>query len=925
MASLDSDSYAAAGEPLSGLSLDEVQQRIDAGQVNVNMELKTKSVRELIIENTLTLFNLINVILAVLVIITGSFKNLTFLLIVILNTGIGIFQSLRSKRMVDKLTLLVSKRAHVIRGGEESEIDLEQIVKDDIVRLGRGDQIPADAVVVQGEAQVNESLLTGESDLIRKVPGSHLMSGSFVDSGVVCARVEHVGADNYVARINNEAKYVKKVNSEIMNALNAIVRFASAIMLPLGIALFLSSAYESYARWAAAAGGSAASILTWLFSGSAAWGEVSAAILSTVGALLGMIPQGLVLLTSSVLAIATFRLARRNVLAQQLYCIETLARVDVLCLDKTGTITSGRMEVEGVYAVGDDGQAVPLADIEPERAAGIDAALAGIARATSADANETCRAILDYYAKRTSGELQALAVVPFSSTKKWSGASFAEGAYIMGAAQFCLPERAFGVVRDAVFALAETCRVLVIAKVDGFTDEGDMIGEAEPIGFVTIRDEIRSSAADTIRYFCQQGVTLNVISGDDPRTVSSIAKVVGVPGAESYVDATSLDTPAKIEAAIDRYHVFGRVTPQQKRELVVALKERGHTVAMTGDGVNDVLALKEADCSVAMAAGSDAARNVAEIVLVDNDFASMPEVVAEGRRSINNLQRSAALFLTKTLFSMGLAALCIFFPPYPFQPITMTVINFFCIGFPSFVLALEPNRARVQGKFLTNVLKRACPASVAVLVSCCLCMLVAGNFGLGEQALSTMCLISTAAVGCSLIWRISYPFTRLRLAVFIFVVVGLACAIVLFPEFFSIAALSVPIIVSTLVSALVGIVLFFTVARVVDRTAAKRSRSATGLGRGVKMSLGRGSHRVTSTGSSARRGIRTVTSMVSRHREQRDLFRAQVSASKAVKSESDAARRKRQRRVVQSSSGIKVSMGKRSRPASRDDTSQAGR
>ncbi len=925
MASLDSDTNAAAGEPLSGLSLDEVQQRIDAGQVNVNMELKTKSVRELIIENTLTLFNLINVILAVLVIITGSFKNLTFLLIVILNTGIGIFQSLRSKRMVDTLTLLVSKRAHVIRGGEESEIDLEQIVKDDIVRLGRGDQIPADAVVVQGEAQVNESLLTGESDLIRKVPGSHLMSGSFVDSGVVCARVEHVGADNYVARINNEAKYVKKVNSEIMNALNAIVRFASAIMLPLGIALFLSSAYESYARWAAAAGGSASSILTWLFSGSAAWGEVSAAILSTVGALLGMIPQGLVLLTSSVLAIATFRLARRNVLAQQLYCIETLARVDVLCLDKTGTITSGRMEVEGVYAVGDNGQAVPLADIEPERAAGIDAALAGIARATSADANETCRAILDYYAKRTSGELQALAVVPFSSTKKWSGASFAEGAYIMGAAQFCLPERAFSVVRDAVFALAETCRVLVIARVDGFTDEGDMIGEALPIGFVTIRDEIRSSAADTIRYFCQQGVTLNVISGDDPRTVSSIAKVVGVPGAESYVDATSLDTPAKIEAAIDRYHVFGRVTPQQKRELVVALKERGHTVAMTGDGVNDVLALKEADCSVAMAAGSDAARNVAEIVLVDNDFASMPEVVAEGRRSINNLQRSAALFLTKTLFSMGLAALCIFFPPYPFQPITMTVINFFCIGFPSFVLALEPNRARVQGKFLTNVLKRACPASLAVLVSCCLCMLVAGNFGLGEQALSTMCLISTAAVGCSLIWRISYPFTRLRLAVFIFVVVGLACAIVLFPEFFSIAALSVPIIASTLVSALVGIVLFFTVARVVDRAAAKRSRSATGFGRGVKMSLGRGSHRVTSTGSSARRGIRTVTSMVSRHREQRDLSRAQVSASKAVKSESDAARRKRQRRVVQSSSGIKVSMGKRSRPASRDDTSQAGR
>ena len=896
---------------LSGLTLDEVRERIEAGKVNVNMELKTKSVRELVIENTCTLFNLINIVLAALVIMTGSIKNLTFLLIVVLNTGIGIFQSLRSKRMVDKLTLLVSKRATVIRDGQDCEIDLDQIVQDDLVRLGRGDQIPADSVVVQGEAYVNESLLTGESDLIRKVPGSQLMSGSFIDSGVVCAQVVHVGAENYVARINNEAKYVKKVNSEIMNALNSIVRFASVIMLPLGLALFYASAHESYAAWAGAQADPSATIVDWLFSGSAAWGDISAAILTTVGALLGMIPQGLVLLTSSVLAIATFRLARRNVLAQQLYCIETLARVDVLCLDKTGTITSGRMEVEGVYALDADGSAVPADEADPDLAREVHAALSGIAHATEADANETCRAVLAYYARRTGKTDPALAVIPFSSTKKWSGATFAGGSFIMGAAQFCLAPEVFGALEDAVNGFAETCRVLVIARVDGFTEGGDMVGSARPIGLVAIRDEIRSSAADTIRYFKQQGVQLNVISGDDPRTVSSIARHVGIPGADAYVDATTLDTPARIDAAVDRYHVFGRVTPQQKRELVVALKRRGHTVAMTGDGVNDVLALKEADCSVAMAAGSDAARNVAEIVLVDNDFASMPEVVAEGRRSINNLQRSAALFLTKTLFSMGLAAICIFCPPYPFQPITMTVINFFCIGFPSFVLALEPNRSRVRGRFLTNVLKRSVPASLAVLVSCGLCMFIGYSGELDTYELSTLCLIATAAVGCSLIWRISWPFTRLRAALFAVVVLGLLVCISLFPEFFSIAALPFGLLIANVLVALVGMALFFALAALIDRAPERQSRSATGFGRGVRMSIGKRGKTVTSTGSAPRRLYNRVRSRLARTRDARELERARSAAEAEVARERNEARNRRRRRVVQSSAGIKVRMGKR--------------
>lgn len=930
-----------------GLSFAEVEERIAAGKVNVNTELKTKSVRELVIENVCTLFNLINVVLAVLVIITGAWKNLTFLGIVFLNTAIGIIQALRSKHMVDKLTLLASKKAVAVRDGSLVELDLDQIVLDDAIRLGRGDQIPADAVVLEGECHVNESLLTGESNPIHKRPGDELMSGSFIDAGLVVARVVHVGADNYVARINNEAKYVKKANSEIMNALNAIVRFASVLMVPLGLALFIASARTSFTAWCDLAPGSSATVVSWIASGEAQ-AALSSATLSTVGALLGMIPQGLVLLTSSVLAIATIRLARRKVLAQQLYCIETLARVDVLCLDKTGTITSGHMEVEGTYVALRDGS-VARSGADEDRAGAIsyrredaeelDRALSGIARATSADANETCTALLHHFADAPHVP-SAVRAIAFSSAKKWSGAVLAcadgEASYVMGAAQFVLGREDFQLFEASVNRLASSCRVLVVARVDGFTDEGDIVGDARPIGFVTIRDEIRPSAAETIGYFREQGVTLNVISGDDPRTVSSIARVVGIPGAEAFVDATTLDTPAKLDAAVDRYHVFGRVTPQQKRELVVALQRRGHTVAMTGDGVNDVLALKEADCSVAMAAGSDAARNVAEIVLVENDFAAMPAVVAEGRRSINNLQRSAALFLTKTLFSMGLAAICIVAPPYPFQPITMTLINFFCIGFPSFVLALEPNRARVRGSFLANVLKKALPAAVGVLATSLLCILAAGAFGFGQELLSTMCLITTCAVGLCLIWRISVPFTPLRRALFMFVAAGLAVGVTVFPGFFSIARPTIWASLLTAVFSLAGCAIFYRLADAMELSSARSGRLATGFGRGVRVSLRGGrrsrSSRVDSTGSSARRAIEAARTRMERRATARELARAEEHAQEgALGAEDRAARpdgarrvgvepagkredvRKKRYRVEQAHGGIRVKMPKTTR------------
>ena len=877
-----------------GLSSAEVERRIEEGKVNASVDLKTKSVRELFIENLCTIFNLVNIVLAALVATTGSWKNLGFLFIVFLNTGIGFVQSLRSKRMVDKLTLITGSRATVVRDGAESEIELDAIVLDDIVRLGRGDQIPADAVVVSGEALVNESLLTGESDLIRKVAGDELMSGSFVDSGLVRARVVHVGADNYVSKINTEAKYVKKVNSEIMSSLNAIVRFASVIMVPLGLALFWSSLNGLYART-----GSGKGLILWAIERYLAGdARISSAILSTTGALLGMIPQGLVLLTSSVLAIATVRLARRKVLAQQLYCIETLARVDVLCLDKTGTITSGRMEVEGVYTLQDED--------EPERVEGeLERALANIARATSADPNETCQAILDRYGDLMPEGDEVLAVIPFSSSKKWSGASFSNGSYVMGAAQFVLAPEAFEAVEGQMAELAASCRVLIVARVGGFTPDGDIAGPIRPLGFVAIRDEIRSSAKETIRYFTEQGVELNVISGDDPRTVSGIASVVGISGADRYVDATRLDTPAKIDAAAGRYHVFGRVTPQQKRELVQALKARGHTVAMTGDGVNDVLALKEADCSIAMAAGSDAARNVAEIVLVDNDFASMPAVVAEGRRSINNLQRSAALFLTKTLFSMVLAAICIAVPPYPFEPIQMTLINFFCIGAPGFVLGLEPNRQRVRGGFLSNVLKRALPASICVILAACLDIGACKLFDYSSTVLSTMCVITTSAVCCSLIFRISRPFTPLRAALFVFVCAGLCVGIIGFPRIFSISQLKFGVFIQLAVIAFVSIVVFFWLADFFEARDLGGTRMSTGFGRGVRVHVRRGSRSVTAGESFVAKRFRKFSEM--RNRAAADAAEPGESAPR----ERTIAPARRRRSISQSSQGIRVSMPKR--------------
>ena len=787
---------------VQGLSADEVAARVASGDVNVDAGVKTRSIKRIFIENICTLFNLVNVILAAFVLFTGSYKNMLFMGVIICNVVIGIVQEIRSKRITDRLSIIAGSKAEVVRAGEHVEIPLDQLVRDDVVALGRGDQVPADSVVLSGECTADESLLTGESKSIKKQPGDQMMSGSFVNSGTVLVRVEHVGAENYASKISAEAKQHKAVNSEIMNSLNKIIKYVSIILFPLGAALFASEV---------------------LLSGT----PVDSAILSTTAALVAMIPEGLILLTSTVLAVAVVRLAQSQVLVQQLYCIETLARVDTLCLDKTGTITTGDMEVAWVRicdgACAKDGAAL----LE------VNQAFASIACADE-DPNETARAIVWYYglADKAAGArgfdeddlapeqehprcetaIEPLACprsIPFSSEKKWSGAVLADGrAYVMGAAQFVMGD-AYATVQAQAEELSAEARLLLLARVDGFDDDGNMLGAPQPLGFVGIRDQIRSTAAQTIQYFKDQGVRAIVISGDDPHTVSGIAAKVGIDGADSYVDATTLETDADIERAIDKYSVFGRVKPEQKKAFVLALQKEGHTVAMTGDGVNDTLALKAADCGVAMASGSDAARNVAHLVLVDNDFASMPKVVAEGRRSINNLQRSASLFLVKTLLAIVCAIFFLIAPwQYPFQPIQFTFISAFTIGIPSFILALEPNHDRIKGRFLENVIVRSIPGALCTVLAIIAANAVGYGMGMSYVQVSTMCVYLMMWIGFNLVVRLSIPYTPIRAALLVFIVAGAVSGILLFPRLFSLAPCTTEMLFIVGMAAAVSAVLF---------------------------------------------------------------------------------------------------------------------
>lgn len=795
---------------IKGLTSEEVRAAQAAGKVNADATVKTRSYGSIFRSNICTLFNLINVILAVFVFLTGSYKNMLFMLVIVINTIIGIVQEIRSKITTDRLSIVVAANVEVMRDGKLQKIPIDELVLGDVMRLGRGNQIPTDSVVLEGECKTDESLLTGESRLIPKHAGDQLYSGSFINAGTVWARVEKVGADNYAAQITNEAKQNNAINSEIMTSLNKIIKYVSIFMFPVGLLLFANEYLLHHV-------------------------ELDPAILSTVSAMVGMIPEGLILLASTVMAVAVVRLARHQVLVQQLYCIETLARVDVLCLDKTGTITTGGMEVSGLVSLD-----VPDSEPKEQELSKIVASLV----ASDEDPNDTARAIQEYFGLAKEGKqkaeqaipptdlLKPTRVIPFSSDTKWSGAAFANGeAYVMGAAQFVLEKNASALaqIKDALDTYAADARVLLVARVEGFDANGAIEGEVTPLGFVCLRDQIRSTAAQTIAYFKEQGVKLKVISGDDPHTVSGIAQKVGIEGADRFVDATTLKTDQDIASAIKNYNVFGRVRPEQKKAFVLALQAEGHTVAMTGDGVNDVLALKASDCSVAMASGSDAARNVAQLVLVDNDFASMPAVVAEGRRSINNLQRSASLFLVKTLLSITAAFLFIFLPwQYPFVPIQLTLISAFTIGLPSFVLALEPNKDLVRGHFLPNAVVHSIPGAVCAVVSIVVLTIVGNEaIGLDYRQVSTLCVMVVGLLGIMLVIRLSIPFTPLRWGLLVVVIGGLLIGVVGFGWLFDIAPFTPEMWQSFGIAALVNIVAFNYLYNVLDARHQRRLASLT--------------------------------------------------------------------------------------------------
>ncbi len=740
-----------------GLSSAQAQERADAGWANLPIDPPGKTVGQIVRSNVFTYFNMLFFFLAACVLAVGSWQNVMFMGVVLANIAIGIVQELRSKRTLDKLTLLTAPQGAVIRDGRRRKIPTSEMVRDDIVEFSAGDQIFADAVVVAGECSANEALITGEADEIKKKPGDELLSGSFVVSGQCRARLTRVGADSFANRLTLEAKAAKPPQqSEMMRSLTRLVQVIGIAIIPLGILMAVKE-------------------IAWLGR------SVSDGVVATVASLIGMIPEGLYLLTSMALAAGVVRLAQKRTLVHDMGCIETLARVDVLCVDKTGTVTENKMTVEDV---------VPLC---PERFEESDIRLimADYVAAMRAD-NDTMAALRRYF----TGEVKqpAIKAVPFTSAKKFGGVSFHEDeTYLLGAPDVLLGERGGKYAKQIDAYSAKGCRVLLLGLYDGDPEDERPEAGLMPIALILLSNKIREEAPETFKYFAAQGVAIKVISGDNALAVSEVAKRAGIRGAENYVDARTLETDEDIAEAVERYTVFGRVTPDQKRRFVRALKAAGHTVAMTGDGVNDVLALKEADCSVAMASGSDAACQVSHIVLLESNFAAMPSVVAEGRRVINNIERSASLFLVKNIFSFILAVITLVFTlPYPVTSAQMSLVSALTIGIPGFILAMEPNSARIKGRFLPNVVGRALPGGLTDLFLVLGAILFCLVFELPEDMMGTICTVILCVVGLMVVHRTCKPYDLLRRAMMVALVVGFGICVLVLPELFTISKLDLP-------------------------------------------------------------------------------------------------------------------------------------
>ena len=777
-----------------GLSQEQVQERIDSGWTNEMVTEESKTVGQIIKGNLLTYFNLIFAILAILVVAAGSFRSLTFLPVVIANLFIGILQEIRAKKTLDQLTMLNAPKAEVVRNGHISEIPAEELVLDDIVIFRAGDQICADAIVLDGSVLVNEALLTGESDELRKELGDFMMSGSFVVSGECYARLERVGADSYISELTLEAKAQdQKKHSEMLRVLDRMVGIVGILIVPIGVFLFVQQ---------------------YVFSGA----SFQSSILSMVAAVVGMIPEGLYLLASVTLVVSVIRLASQKVLVHDMKCIESLARVDVLCVDKTGTITENEMQISSV---------IPMEGFDPTQGVGLKAQISTLIAAMP-EGNLTMQALKRYF--KTPLKKNAEAVFPFSSTYKYCTAVFPDNAYVLGAPELVLRSD-YEKYRPLMESYsADGFRTVLFGRYEGVPDGQALTEPVIPMGLILLTNPIRRDAPETFRYFAQQGVAIKVISGDNPLTVSQIAAEAGIPGAENYVDASTLETEDALRSAAEQYTVFGRVTPEQKRLLVRALRSAGHTVGMTGDGVNDVLALKEADCSVAMASGCDAAAQVSQLVLLESDFSAMPSVVAEGRRVVNNIQRSASLFLVKNIFSflMSVFSAC-FMLNYPLEPAQISLISMFTIGIPGFFLALQPIAEAIHGRFLSNVLIKALPAGLTDFLVVGALVIFGRVFGVNETDISNACTMLLAIVGFMILHHISKPLNLLRWIVWVGSGVGLLVCSIYLGDIFGITHMSMECVMLFVVFAIVteptlryGTILVEKIGSIITKRAEKR-------------------------------------------------------------------------------------------------------
>lgn len=761
---------------ISGLSTAEVEFRKKAGLSNESVDSSTKTVAQIIRSNVVTYYNLIFLIITILLIVVGSFRDLTFLPIIIANMLIGIIQELRSKKILDDLTILNTPKITVRRDGSNQEVLADELVQDDVITLSAGGQIPADALVLSGNITVNEALITGEADEIVKKEGDSLFSGSFVISGECMAKLEKVGKDSYISGLMLQATQTKEgEQSEMIRALNRLVQTVGVIILPIGAILFLQQ---------------------YFFSGA----TMKDSVTGMVAAILGMIPEGLYLLASVAMVVSVMRLGKQKVLIHDMKCIETLARVNVLCVDKTGTITVPEMEVAQFILAKDQSLAAKEQEQEADQQSEyrnqtaeeeknkVARLLSDCVRALPCD-NATMEALQQYFTEPM--ENSAEKIVTFSSATKYSGVVLAGKTYVVGAPEFVLRQDYAAVQGTIEVFLEKGYRVLVFAEYEGNLDGKELTENADPIAFILLNNAIREGAMDTFRYFSKRGVEVKVISGDNPVTVSEIAKKAGIRHAEKQVDAATLKTVDAVRKAAKKYTVFGRVTPEQKRLLVQTLKEQGKTVAMTGDGVNDILALKDADCSIAMASGSEAASQVAQLVLLDNDFNKMPAVVMEGRRVVNNIGRTASLYLVKNIFSMLLAVFSmLFLIDYPLEPSQVSLISVFTIGIPSFFLALEQNRNQIHGHFLTNVLIQALPAGITDFIVVSGLVIFCREFGVEKECVSTSCTILIAVVGFMILYHIAKPMTTPHAILIAAMVIGWLFCMLFFSELFAITTIT---------------------------------------------------------------------------------------------------------------------------------------